>query len=230
MSSIHSFTKCFKVGFSDNVVLNRKHAHYSFQSSDSPPLSHLRIIQNACINAFKGMHSANTLMFGDFSVLMNAHIHQITKAIDARYCPFETRTRPFVVLAVLCPKHKTDRYIQFKRWFKCGFFMSLIRSTCSMPSDWLTLVHINAFHRVHVMLFDFQVCEFNWLLSILNGLFKHRLCKMRNTRDIRGAFVLVEVLYYKRKWMISLFTSVLSPLLSGFTCPDSWTDHSANWY
>ncbi len=100
MSSIHSFTKCFKVGFSDNVVLNRKHAHYSFQSSDSPPLSHSRIIQKyEYVNAFEGVHSANTLMFGDFSVLMHAHIHQITKAIDARYCPFETRTRPFVVLA-----------------------------------------------------------------------------------------------------------------------------------
>lgn len=111
--------------------------------------------------------------------------------------------------------------------------VNLIRSTCSMSSDWLTLMHINAFHRVHVMLFYFQVCESNLLLSklcILNGLLKHRLCKMRNIRAIRGAFVLVEVLYYKGKWRISLFTSVLSPLLSGFTHPDSWMDRSANWY
>lgn len=77
---------------------------------------------------------ANTTMLGNVCVvillvLMCTHIHQITKALDVHFCLFETRTQDLCGFSKdHCSKHKTDQYIWFKQRFKCGFFMSLIRS------------------------------------------------------------------------------------------------------
>lgn len=162
MSSIHSFTKWHL-----NVVLNRKHAHNSFQSSDSPPLSHLRIIQKY-VNASEGvpsLHSANTLMFGDFSAVI--------VGFDACTYSSDNKSDWCTLLSfwdkdsALCgfssslsnTQNRSIHIVQtvILMWILYVFDkVNLIRSTCSMPSDWLTLVHINAFHRVHVMLFIFK--------------------------------------------------------------------------